>query len=115
MSMKRVRQAQAEMMLLGVMRYRLLLPESFDGRTVRSLIHRGWAANTGGGLEDGTPVYAITLLGFRWLIDYLTDNATTVEGIDTIAKACLVFVIEYKKLELHLLAHFPNHPSISLQ
>ena len=108
MSMKRVRAAQADMMKKAVTRYRLMIPDGFDGRTSRSLLHRGWVANTGCSYPDGGEVYAVTLLGFRWLLDYMTDNATTIGAIEELATTSAVFVREYKSMEKYLLKTLPG-------
>lgn len=104
----RMREAQANLCMLAIERYRLLIPASADRRTVNALKSRGWISDTGTrhSATNSDPVYALNMTGFRFLLDYMVDECSGVEGVKRIADICDKFVEQYVSLEGYLSKHF---------
>lgn len=102
--MRKIREAQCDVLEEAIIRYRLLVPSHFDGRTVNSLEQRFCIADTG--CKDGQgkeKVYAVTMVGYRTLIDSILDSATSADAVDRITNISTRFSSEYRSLEGYLL------------
>ena len=98
----RMRQAQAGLIRNAILTRRLLVDERHDKRTLNACLSRGWLADTGTRYPGEIVCYAVTLSGFRWLLDYMVDGVTDIAGATEIRNVSIKFVSEFVSLESYL-------------
>ena len=98
----RMRLAQAGLIKNAILCRRLLVDERHDKRTLNACLSRGWLADTGTRYPGEIVCYAVTLSGYRWLLDYMIDGVTDIAGATEIRNVSTHFVAGYVALESYL-------------